>query len=481
MQVLYDLVHSLSKDEKRIFRLRQRQQRFQPIYDGYLTATNYSRETDREIYRAHFSEVSRAYYSMQKRELLDELLALLLERTNNQRAEYAYMRSLSKAYIMRQRALPDGALMYLKEAYEQSHRLADPVAQQQVIAQIRDTLPATENPSMAEYEQWLNAEHELVARQHIVNQVKNCKIALEILLLNAERTPQEVVQQKALAYISQLRTLAERIEDDELYFEQLTCEELFARLNNDPDALHCHLVNEHKATNDQTQRYRYLRLTNLLMRSAVQVGDFLLLSGLIYKLDKQLHLLTEPERDLFLPDYWEACALYHFYENDLPLAIKEINFVLERRELDPETLLRCTFYRLAMLLAAYLSHHIPDEIKQYRQRIPGLESHPLLWVVQAMVTIESGKGQHDLQLDIDRQLLEIKGSREYKTVADNLQIISAYLQGKRPRLDAVSRLYPTEWEDILRVDLFLEAKLHNKFYYNLILENWHSRRKVFSC
>ncbi len=58
------------------------------------------------------------------------------------------------------------------------------------------------------------------------------------------------------------------------------------------------------------------------------------------------------------------------------------------------------------------------------------------------------------------------------------QMLLEFSQNKR-----MSPIYipviPPHMEQILRIDLWLKAKFESNFYYNLIIEEWIKRRKVF--
>jgi hypothetical protein len=58
-------------------------------------------------------------------------------------------------------------------------------------------------------------------------------------------------------------------------------------------------------------------------------------------------------------------------------------------------------------------------------------------------------------------------------------LIQQYLE-RKPLRSRPLHIFPAEWEQTLRIDLWLEAKLHNWFYYNALLELWQERRRVYS-
>src|SRR5690606_9900042 len=134
-------------------------------------------------------------------------------------------------------------------------------------------------------------------------------------------------------------------------------------------------------------------------------------------------------------------------------------------------------YRLAMLLAAYLPHQAEEEIVSYAEVLPNLRKNPLIWIIEAMIHIENRKNEADLQFVLDRQVQELKADKAPRPILDAYQWLAYFLEHRKIKSGELT-LYPEPWENLLRLDLYLQAKSETKFYYNLILEEWQKRRRV---
>ena len=151
MQALHQLVHSLAKEEKRLYNLHGRKARFARIYEGYLSSASYEKGLDRQIYAEHFSSFSKAFYSMQKNALLDDILAVLLEYSNSSRADFSLTKLKSKYEVLVHKGFHDLALQYVKTAKDISRKSENQNQQLRILEDYRDILSQTENVTWDEY------------------------------------------------------------------------------------------------------------------------------------------------------------------------------------------------------------------------------------------------------------------------------------------------------------------------------------------
>jgi hypothetical protein len=478
MQALHDLVHSLTKDEKRLYHQTKRAPRLQAIYEGYLLAPHFDRTIDRNIFDQHFQGVSRAFYSMQKRSLMDDILATLLLHTNLQDDNYRYARCLARTLMLLQRRNGEGALLYLQEA-ESIARNAHQYPEISYLQELKkQAIPLLHEVDIAQYQSLLQ-EDESLRRKHETQQKLNTVKIILHLLRNASGQP-EVVPLATLAaqYMQQLFETLEQQPDQALQLNLFTTEAELSALQNEAEDHHRKLVKwfaqEEKAATPTVR----LQMTNLMLQSGLRSGDFLLLSGLIYKINKQLPTLEASVKEAFLPDYYENSSLYHFYENDLATALNENEKAIEMVKNDRQKLVRCIYYRLAMYIAGYLPIQARETIRKYQKQVPELANDPLMQLIEFVIDIESHEPADKITYDIRRTQKKLPKSKRVKLLQDVYNHLLSFLEN-RATPGVPIRIFPTEWENILRIDLWLEAKKKNQFYYNLLREDWQSRKKVY--
>lgn len=491
MQALYDLIHSLAKEEKRLYHTYRRAGRFQKIYEGYLKAPGYTKQLDQALYQEHFADVSRAFYSMQKRALMDDVLLVLLEYSNSNHAGYEFTRLYGRARVLLERRMGTAALAYGEEALEVARQNDQPGQAQMALHVQRRALVLSKEPSLKEYEKLHQLELDLRERQEPELLIESVLHALCLLKLNLDDADTEAVHRTAQQQHDRLAAIPSRLLAVDgplsgLLLEKLQCDEVFYTLTSNYDQYHRMLAALHKTAAKHAPAHReqpgnevrYYRLVNMLLKSSLQAGDFLLLTGLVYKLSKEVSGLSAEVKESFLPDYYELSALHYFYENDLPQALKQMLLAINLEGLPTDQVVRCIVYRQAMLLAAHLPKQALEEARHYKHQWPELEQSQLIHLMEVMAHIDMHADMGEIQLLIERYKLELKRQKEDKTVLECLGLLSAFLEKKKVRERNI-KIFPTGWEPVLRVDLWLRAKQGSKFYYNLLLDDWQQRRKVF--
>jgi hypothetical protein len=229
-------------------------------------------------------------------------------------------------------------------------------------------------------------------------------------------------------------------------------------------------------------KYLYL---NQLLKSAIRNGDFLNLDSLIYITDRLLDKLPEETAAIFLSNYYECCGLFHFFEIDTPLALKEIRQVLEREPEESELYERCLKYLFSMLIATHLSG---VAIEEMQKRLNGkFRNDPFFDIISILVAVEQhnsteyvlsliDNAKDRVQFNIKQNEGNVPQLKDYLLAINQLE---AFIQHK-PYISGVANLLPSNSEMILRIDLWIHAKQENKFYYNLLLQDtWLNRKQVF--
>ncbi|MBX3102406.1 MAG: hypothetical protein KF690_07865 [Bacteroidetes bacterium] len=484
MLALFDLIHTLTKEEKRLYHLHGKGGRLVAIYDAYQKAGVYTKQIDQTVYKDSFADVTRAFYSMQKRALLDDILFVLLEYSNNAHPSYQFLRSFTKGMILLQRQLGNEALDQLREASEVAHLHNYKHRERVALWFQTEALMLSEKPTFASYAAVNQQLDEVSEELHHRMQARRILQALQLLYDNHD--DQALADRRRQA--QQYRTTLDSFDITQMGPEHHTTiiKVLKSRLLL---AEICGTMAEHhkellgywekyasKLDNSILLRWQVL---NLMLKSALKSGDFLNLSGAIYKTNRLLSDLSREVKEVFLPDYLETSSLYNFYEKDLTLALEQTKQLIGQKEISNELLERAVFYRLAMLIAAHLPQQAKEELESYQKRLPGLANDPKLWVIRTILALESHAEGGEILLMVERikiQLRKLKNIRQYQ---DNLYLIEALIERKKVRLTEVM-LFPPQWEQILRIDLLLLAKKQNNFYYNLLCSNWEKRKQVFA-
>ena len=247
------------------------------------------------------------------------------------------------------------------------------------------------------------------------------------------------------------------------------------------DAEHRELLNQFQAvqkSDPEPGGQLQQDLLNVVLRSALRCGDFLNLSTLIYKTDKEIERLPEPYSEAFLAAYNEVAGLYHFYDNDLKQSVCCLKRALESPAVSNQTMERLFYYYIASLIGAYLPLQADEVIQQYKQRHPVLTFNPLLWVVEAIVATENHRSPDDIMYLIGQMQQHEDQDIDFRRLLRATHQLINYVE-RREMPKAMVPLFPESWEQILRLDLWVKAKLENKFYYNLITDAWQERKKVF--
>jgi len=244
---------------------------------------------------------------------------------------------------------------------------------------------------------------------------------------------------------------------------------------------HRKLLSEYKAlckdSSAENESLRYETL-NIVLRSALRCGDFLNLSTYIYKMDKEVEKNPKGFSPSFLASYHETSGVYHFYDNELQKAVCCLEKALESEAYNNESLERLLYYYLAVLIGAYLPLQADEVIQRYKQRQPVLTFNPLLWLVEAIVAVENHRDKDEVMWLISQMKQNEDSDRNFRKLLQALNQLLNYIDRKdAPK--AFIPIFPEHWEQILRLDLWIQAKRENTFYYNLLTDEWQKKKRVF--
>lgn len=484
MQTLFDLVQSLSREEKRLYQLHKREGRTQHIYEAYNKATDFEKGLDQAVYAEHFADVSRAFYSMQKRALMDDILTVLLEYSNNADPRYQYARLYGRARVLLERRIGEAAVQYSEEARERAQQAATPEAAIGAVRIQQAALVLSKQPSLKAYEELTQLEARMAEQGRLHQLLDHAQNRLTLLRLNVDGEDETAIRTKAAQFMTDVQSVSldgvDPITAAELEMGRLACAEIYHELLGTPEDYHRKLtafVKTHVGEASPLPLHDQYKLLNRHLKSGLAVGDFLMLTGAVYRLNKEALTLPQDVQKDFLPTYFETSALFYFYENDIPAALAQLDAALSLDHLLPSQHTRITLYRLAILLAA----HLPEKGLEYlKQASKGATNGTLslmgLLEVLFLLDLDKSGEEASFAAERHRNLLRKRGSEKH--LLDVLNTVLQFIDRGKLRAKPLS-VFPSDWEDILRVDLWLKAKANGSFYYNLLTERWQARRQVF--
>ena len=484
MQSLFQLIHSLAKEEKRLYNLHGRKARFVKIYEGYLQASRYEKELDRQIFQEHFSQFSKAFYSMQKNALMDDVLAVLLEYSNSSRDEYQLTKLKSKYEILVHKEFYDLALHYLRNALESAKKIDSPTAHMRVLEDYANVLAKCESAKWEEYEGILQEINQLQESLDSSKGVAESREKLQVLLKSTSNNPSEIEKYKLLSLniIDDLKELLELNPNPELEMEIFESEYLFSKTYEDELALHKRLIfYENKSRMDNLPLSNRLRIINLLLESSLECGDFLLLNSLIYKTQREIRGVDEETLAPFMPKFLELSGIYHFYENDITQSQKDLYQLVKLPDLGPSALLRNYYNLAAVLIAANLPRNAQEILQAIAEKFPP-QKQELNFKLLELVTVVETNAREDALVLIQRMKSSLRkqtNPRKLSYVRNFLELLQKLLEKKNPKFQEFHQM-KTDWRTLFKPNLWMKAKIENYFYYNYILEFWQKQKKVIN-
>jgi hypothetical protein len=480
MESLHDLIQSLAKEEKRLYSVHGRKARFTSIYEAYLDAPQYSRDLDRVIFDKHFSTFSKAYYSMQKTDLLDDLLGVLLEYSNSRSEAFSAIRIRSKFEVLRHKGFHSLAAEYLQNRMEglKAHL---PVGQYlSMLEDLRDTLPHCPEVTWDQFARVENEVEETRQSHHQLSRLEEPLRRLNVLIASATHETKEENKMLAAKEFGQLRAIANEEPGEAADLILFEAELRFRRSFESKFDVHQFLVRAEKQLSEKSAKLALrMKVLNLLLESCMDTGDFLLINGLTYKTQKEIPNLNAEEKKEFLPTFYELNALYQFYENDLPRAQHEMMALIALPGHSEATLRRLNRHKIAMLIAANLPRAAQEALNEYLTAFPEEKNILRTRYTELIIAIEFNQ-QPEVKASLQRlkvtlrKLGRVKESLPGRKFLDLVEKIISRTKSREPDYEGLG----STWRDPLKVNLWLKGKMDNNFYYNLILKEWQDTRKV---
>ncbi len=464
MIALFNLIKSLSKEEKRLYTTYGNPSKFQCIYQSYLKANEFSKSLDSEIFTNYYLENSKAYYSMQKKELYEDILNVLLERSNPNNPFYQYYKSIAKIGILLNRGLGDDARTYAKSLKLDLNQFS--TAQINLLHELTFlAFESSKKASYLEFVRFLNA----VPNQWDFQRV----VLLKIKLLNLNFDDLDI--EKIQTFASEIYQEIKSVEGPTILLKMASIQAL--NLKQDYEGAHKELTHVYMSHyKDILNQKDALDCLITLMKSCLKNGDFLLLNSILYKTESKIHIIPEELKLDFLIQYYENAALFHFYENDLPTALKEIQFVINNSN-NFHLTERCICYRMAMLVAGDLQFQLTNELQELSIKYPEIIKNPYIIICDILASINNQVPKSELDQKIEK-LEAIAKSNNQKNILAAAKMLTDFIYSQKYPGETV-QIFPAEWEQILIVNLWIKAKIDRVFYYNLIIDEWLKKRKIY--
>lgn len=484
MQSLFLLIDSLAKEEKRLYSLHGRENRFKHIYESYQQASEYDKNLDRRIYDQHYSEFSKAFYSMQKNALLDDILAVLLEYSNSSSPDFIVSRLKGKYEVILHKGFYDLAVDFIKNAAEIAKKAG---RLREYLRILEDYVLALSESTKASWEEYEDIQAEIMATRAELGQGSTVELymrEMKILFTSARNNPEEIEKYKALAaeILGKMKVLAEEKFNPDTEEALFDCEVKYAKHFEDKYELHKRLVPlEKKVTQDKYPGAFRLHLLNTLIESSMEVGDFLLINGMIYKTERQFMEFKKEDLDEFMPRFLELCGMYYFYENDLPLCQQQFQKVLTIEGLDEETRIKNYYHLISAQIAANLARSARDKMQQFGQEFPAQKQEIKFKLIELVIAVEMNE-REEANAQIQRLKTFLRKSpnpRKFAYIRRFLESVAKLIDRKDQTFEPIPALM-TEWPELLKLNLWIKAKISNAFYYNEILQYWQRHKKVLN-
>lgn len=483
MQALFDLIQGLAKEEKRLYHLHGRDGRFREIYKAYVQADSYDKSLDREIFQQHFSSFSKAFYSMQKNALMDDILAVLLEYSNSSREDFNSIRLHAKHAVLKYKGFADPALSYLKPALESAQRAGKPRQVLRLLEDYRDTVANSPHSDWDEY-QALLSEIEIAKQE--ADRYLPLELAeqrLSVLISTAERSGGNTdFAEQAWEAVEKIKSCADNIGTEESLCTALGAELKCSRQFENELQRHKRLIALEKTAQKEPGLRNYkLNVIVELFRSCMQCGDFLLINGLIYKCNKEVGHLDPQQKIDFLPRYLELCSLYHYYENELPTAQKEISELIGMPVHTEENSARLNGIRVAYWIASNMPRNATEAIVHLMDQFPEAKINLETRLMELMIAVEANRRDDALVLLQKMRILlrKMPDGRRMGHYRNYLDLLQRHLTKKKVTWQEIHGMN-CGWETPLKPNLWLKAKIENKFYYNYVLDDWQGRKKILN-
>jgi hypothetical protein len=458
MRILHDLIHSLAREEKKLFSVYCRKLPLKKLYQFYLSLEDFSRQEDNKIYTEHFSSTTQANYSILKSELYEEIVSILLYRT---RMGIPY-RTLPLTQLLAERGHWQGVNKLSQYAQNQGGSVNAFVGN---LLELK-SLCHTGQEELTQVEKLYSS-----AKANLLLLEKDLKeYYLEAKISVFENTESQDKIQSANELLEQIDT-ADVIKSTvtEFRIRKATQNSLF--LFNWLKTLF-----ETKSTSAFIEHLPvFYEMRYLLMCHAISNGDFLTADSISYR-----YLKTEVSKyHAYDFPFFTNCALFRFYENQSADAISILNTLTESEipGVSNENLFFAYITKAQILASLY--RHVPanELLEKCILLLPEGEYTPV-WLITRLIvqTMDEKNQKFSRELSYYKKMLRKNQNLGKPEIAYWEECFEAILFGNKYK----KTLNKTNFNFSMCIQpwIWQKAKISRAFYYDLLLEELNQQRKL---
>lgn len=474
MQDLHTLIHELSREEKRLYQLRKSTARFNHIYQAYVSNDVWSRELDRQVYAGHYAEVSRAFYSMQKMDLLEDILSVLQDHARHDDPLHQRIRLRARAELLMNRGFHSLAHRYLEKVIDATQE-KDPAVLAAWWEEYARCLRHSPDASLKRYDMAMLQAKSFRALAAETEQQQGAAWRLAVAFREAEQEPDQARYLK-----EEIRKTMTADADNMSAEARFRFQERFSRLYESPKEWHAHLIQFEKTlTREIAGDALRNQILFRILESCLDNGDFLHMNSVMYKIEREVKFSTAYTENL-LPDYFSLFGIYYFYENDLPRAIQQFNFIFTAYREHPEVLRQELYLQKASVsLAGSLPRQAREAMDMMYARFPETRNNLYHQVLDCVIWRELNE-RENLSDAAERLRTAIRHSEKPRKYAWMKDFVGALIRISPRKRIVLPELNSGEedWRMLFKPNRWLRAKAENQFYYNFIIDYWTERKRV---
>lgn len=470
MQELHHLIHALSREEKRIIKLNPLPSHEMAIYEAYLQEKHYSPELDQKIFQTHFSNLSRSYYSMVKRNLLEHLLFLLLQKYEK-KPLYRSLRYLLYYHLLAAKNVKSALPYYLQKLME-FKELNYPLLRSTILRVLwEEGIRSDYLPNEKLYKIHQALENDL---QSVTKTLHQYEILVKDTVFDASQLDSIQLPQN----LDRGWNLTKKIIKQYASFE----DESISR------SLHRFLLRFERTYQNDAKRWQnesYLQFLTSLLRSALENGDFILLNR--YKEDYPYWSSEVPSslRRKHFALILSYLGIYAFLEGE---TITAFWYLRESQKCSEDPHL--SYAQVYHLLALLGSYHFKEGLLLLQQTYKELLTPPHfpgVFVLAILFQIWcKEKPVYDLSLLITRFLTLISKRKVYTPERKLLRFIDRHLEklmqfGSSDQFVPLPAInpFPEDLYPLIKVNEVWESYWRQQNHYQLLIHQWKKEKKVF--
>lgn len=474
MHPLHHLVHSLAKEEKRIYNVYGQKSKFGEIYKEYQKMPEFRKKTDQAIYAKFFSKFTKAYYSIRKRELFEDILFVLMRYAKPKNSEFQLSRFFGLYFTLKNRGYFDLAYEYLLALLNVSEQLNNLEFRFFLFNEFKNLVQKLKEAPLFEIEKILGQQEML--KKELAQRRMLTDFSLDVLIAKqANDASQFDILIKKHAEVSELLPKNPLINEElfliKLKIHQFLLEkaEIHEFLKNSLDQFEC----EKFAGFPDEFSWKFWQI---FLRSAIKNGDFINFESLIYKIQRILDSdFTQNIPQNYLNEILVLFGIYFFYEEEYYEAEKYFNqFVASR----PKENFRIKMLQVKLMIASNQHLSAKKLIEEVESEFEIKKSDVDFYLTKLICLWESCN-RDDVLDEINRVVHFFQKEKFDKRFPDEyrfLRAFSAYSEGKAVNFSKLKD--DKDWLQMMKYKLWLKSKIKKKFYHDYIGESWREMKNM---